>query len=301
MDHIARLKVFLEVAKGQSFTKAGQALGISAPAVSKHIQALEEELKVKLFNRTTRLVNLTEEGALYAERVGKALDDLEEAQNELHDLKACPTGTLKVNAPTAFGSKCLVAPLVAFAKAYPNVTLDVDFDDRHVDILAEGYDVVLRIGHLEDSSLIARKLAPCPIYVCAAPDFVAAYGTPKTPEELAALPAIAYSRHNTQNIWMYKTPTGELGQTQLQRTLMANHADMMLEACKAGIGVCISPIFSCYEALQNGELVQLLPDYTLHPERNFYAIFPQNRYLSTRVRLFIDHMHEAMKALPWAH
>lgn len=299
MEQISRLQVFLAVAKTQSFSKAGRDLGISAPAVSKHIQALEERLSVKLFNRTTRLVNLTEEGALYAERIGKVVEDLEEAENELHDLKACPTGTLKVNAPTAFGSRCLVQPLVKFAEQYPNVVLDIDFDDRHVDILSEGYDVVLRIGALPDSSLIARKLAPCPIYVCASPAFIEKHGMPQTPEDLANLPAIAYTRHNAQNVWAYKAPDGSNGQVELKQTLKANHADIMLESAIAGLGITILPIFSCHGALASGELVRLLPDYTIHPERNLYAIFPHKRYLASRVRLFVDHMTQSMKQLPW--
>ena len=301
MDQISRLRVFLAVAKHQNFSQAANELGMSAPAVSKHIQNLEEQLSVKLFNRTTRKVNLTEEGALYASRIGKVIEDLEEAENEIHDLKACPTGHLKVNAPTAFGSRCLVKPLVEFANKYPNVTLDIDFDDRHIDVMAEGYDVVLRIGTLEDSSLIARKLAPCPIYVCASPKFVDKYGMPKTPEDLTKLPAIAYTRHNQQNIWSYEAPDGTFGQVTLQKTMMANHADIMLEACKEGIGLNISPIFSCYEGLQSGALVRLMPGYNIAPARNLYALFPENRYLSTRVRLFVDHMTVAMKNLPWAN
>ncbi|MBC45169.1 MAG: LysR family transcriptional regulator [Thalassospira sp.] len=299
MEQVSRLQVFLAVAKTQSFSKAGKELGISAPAVSKHIQALEERLSVKLFNRTTRLVNLTEEGALYADRISKVVEDLEEAENELHDLKACPTGTLKVNAPTAFGSHCLVQPLVEFANKYPNVVLDIDFDDRHVDVLSEGYDVVLRIGALPDSSLIARKLAPCPIYVCASPAFIEKFGMPQTPADLANLPATAYTRHHAQNTWSYKGPDGTTGQVELKQTLKANHADIMLEAAKAGLGITILPIFSCHGALASGDLVRLLPEYTIHPARNLYAIFPHKRSLASRVRLFVDHMTESMKQLPW--
>lgn len=300
MDKIGRIGIFIEVAKQQSFSGAARALGMSAPAVSKQIQALEDQLNVKLFNRTTRHVSLTEEGALYASRTEKALDDLREAENQLHEMKACPVGQLKVSAPQAFGARCLAAPIAEFAAQYPNIDLEVDFDDRHVDILNEGYDVVLRIAHLTDSGLIARKLAPCPILLCASPAFIAAHGMPQTPDDIAKMRAIVYNRNHVQSVWGYKAPDGRVGQVQLQKNFTANNADMLLEACRQGLGVAIIPVFAAGDPVKNGELVQLLPDYMTFPERNFYAVFPPNRHLSTRVRLFIDHMTEAAKHLPWA-
>ena len=158
MDHISRVGLFLEVVKHQSFAGAARHLGMTGPALSKQVQALEDQLGVRLLHRTTRQVTLTEEGAIYSERARKALEDLEEAERQVQDLKTCPTGVLRINAPMSLGQRCLVEPIAAFANAYSDVQLDVDFDDRQVDILAEGYDVVIRVGVLHDSSLIARKL-----------------------------------------------------------------------------------------------------------------------------------------------
>ncbi len=167
MDHISRVGVFLEVAKYESFAGAARALGLTGPAISKQVQSLEDQLGIKLLNRTTRHVSLTEEGAIYFDKARKALDDLNEAEQQIQELKACPTGKLKVNAPMSFGTQFLTRPIAAFAEQYPEVELEVDFDDRWADVVVEGFDVVIRIGTLQDSNLIARKLAPCPIILCA--------------------------------------------------------------------------------------------------------------------------------------
>ena len=171
MNHISRVDLFLEVAKQRSFTAAAKCLNLSGPAVSKQVQTLENQLGVKLLNRTTRQVTLTEEGAIYAERAGQALEDLHEAERQILELKDCPVGKLRINVPLSFGIAYLSRPIVDFANRYPEVVMDVNYDDRRVDMIAEGYDVLVRIGSLEDSSLIARKLADSPIILCASPDY----------------------------------------------------------------------------------------------------------------------------------
>jgi DNA-binding transcriptional LysR family regulator len=181
MSQLSKVAAFIEVAKHESFAAAARSLGLTGPAVSKQVQALEEQLGVKLLYRTTRKVSLTEEGALYFERARKALEDLDEAEQQIQELKACPTGKLKINAPSSFGNQYLAKPITEFAKLYPDVELDVDFDDRWVDVIGEGYDVVIRIDALEDSSLIARKLASCPIALCASPNLLKSKGHPKHP------------------------------------------------------------------------------------------------------------------------
>ncbi|MFT5116436.1 MAG: DNA-binding transcriptional LysR family regulator, partial [Parasphingorhabdus sp.] len=146
MDHISRVGVFLEVVKNESFAGAARALGLTGPAISKQVQSLEDQLGVKLLSRTTRHVGLTEEGAIYFEKARQALEDLNEAEQHIQDLKACPTGKLKVNAPMSFGTRFLTRPIATFAEQYPEVELEIDFDDRWVDVVGEGFDVVIRIG-----------------------------------------------------------------------------------------------------------------------------------------------------------
>ncbi|RBP52692.1 LysR family transcriptional regulator [Arenicella xantha] len=296
---ISRIEMFIEVVRHESFAGAARKLGVSGPAVTKQVQALEEALGVKLLYRTTRKVTLTEEGAIYFERVEKAIDDLAEAEQTIQELKACPTGRLKVNAPMSFGSQYLAGPIAEFAQRYPDVALEVDFDDRWVDVIGEGFDVVIRIGTLKDSSLVARKLGDCPLVMCIAPDCVAKYGPIDRIEQLAEYPAVVYTKHGQTEDWRYIAPSGEHGSVKLRRAFAGNSAPMQVAACKQGLGIAVLPIFAVWEDLQSGALQQVLPDYQSYPVRGIYAVFPQNRHLSTRVRLFVDWMSEVNQRFPW--
>lgn len=299
MDPISKVAIFVQVARLQSFAAAGRALGMSGPAVSKQIQALENRLGVQLLNRTTRSVTLTEEGALYLDRAAKALEDLQEAERHIQEMKDCPTGRLKINAPMSFGNQYLVGPISQFAKRYPEVKLEVDFDDRWVDVIAEGYDVVVRIGVLEDSSLIARKLASCPIVMCASPAYKVQHGLPLQPSQLPDYPAIIYSQHGQYEEWRYQAPDGSRGSVRLNRNFSGNSAEMQLEACLQGLGIALLPAFVASEHLSSGALLRVLPKFETHPPRGIYALFPQSRHLATRVRLFVDWLSECGEGFPW--
>ena len=300
MEHISRVAVFIEVVKQGSFVGAGRALGLSGPAVSKQIQSLEAKLGVKLLNRTTRHVGTTEEGAVYFERASKVLADLAEAEQQVQESKECPTGKLKLNAPMSFGIKYLCDPLSQFALRYPDVELDVDFDDRWVDVVGEGYDLVVRVGSLGDSSLVARQLGSCPIILCASPGFLKRHGTPSSPDDISELPAVVYSQHGKVEDWNYRDgSSGDTGSVRLNRTMSTNAGELELAACVEGVGIALLPIFLATEHLESGELVQLLPGYTTVPERGIYALYPQNRFLATRVRLLLDFLLECSESYPW--
>lgn len=299
MIPISKIAIFLAVVKHESFAAAARDMGMTGPALSKQVKALEDELGVRLLNRTTRQVTLTEEGAIYHERARKAVEDLEEAKRQIQDLKNVPTGLLRISAPMSFGKKYLVGPIAAFAKKYPDVQLDIDFDDRHVDIIAEGYDVAVRIGALKDSSLIARKLAPFSVLLCASPVFIEKYGEPQTPEDLHRYPAILFNKHSNTSEWRYTDPNGQKGSATLKNVMSANTAEMMLEACLEGIGIAMLPIFAAAEPLSQGKLLHILPNYETRPELSIHAVFPQNRYLSTKTRLFVDWLSTHCKDLPW--
>lgn len=299
MDHISRISLFLEVAKQESFAAAARNVGMTGPALSKQVQNLEDQLGVRLFNRTTRQVSLTDEGAIYAERARKAMEDLSEAEHLIQEHKALPRGVLRVSAPASFGNHYLSAPIAAFAAEYPDVQLHVDFDDRHVDVIGEGYDVAVRIGALQNSSLIARKLAPCPMVLCAAPAAINKYGRPKNPRGIAHWPAIVYSKHGNQLQWHYADAEGKKGSVSVSPAMHANNAEMMRSACLEAIGVALLPLFAVAQDLESGKLVQLLPEYTCQPELYIAALFPQNRYLSTKTRLFVDMLSAHVKTLSW--
>lgn len=291
MDYLSRIHIFLEVAKHESFADAARTLGITSSAVSKQVQNLEHELKVKLFNRTTRNVALTEEGALFFDRTRHALEDIAEAREQLNDLKAKPRGTIKISVPTAFGQSHLKKPLTEFARLYPEITLDISFDDRVVNIAEENFDLVIRIGTLHDSSMIARKFIDAPIHVCASPEYLRKHGTPEKPEDLKNHSVVAYTKNKGTHEWRYKNgKDGREGAISLTSRLKADNADMMLEAAIQGIGIVIMPVFFMSDHIRNGNLVKLMDGYQTWPQRNVYAIFPTNRYLSTRVRLLIEHL-----------
>lgn len=299
MKHLSRVSSFLEVAKHESFAGAARSLGMTGPAISKQVQSLEQELGVKLLNRTTRHVSLTEEGAVYFDRARKALEDLDEAEQQIQELKACPTGKLKVNAPLSFGVQFLTTPIAEFAIKYPDVELEIDFNDRWVDVAGEGYDVVVRIANLEDSGLVARKLAPCPIVLCASNELIEQRGLPTSVDDLKDYPAIIYNQHAQREQWVHVDKNNNKGVVTLQRKLAANTAEMQLEACLQGIGVSLLPIFSAHKHLETGALMRLFPELTTFPERDIFAMYPQNRYLSTRTRLFVDWLSQASARFAW--
>ncbi len=296
--NLSRIAVFVEVVKQGGFAAAARELDLSAPAVSKHVQALESELGVRLLNRTTRRMVLTEEGGVYYEGARKALDDLNETEQAVMELKSTPSGRVKINAPMSFGREYLTAPLARFAHTYPQVELDVDFSDRWVDVIGEAYDLVVRVASLEDSNLIARKLAPCPIVLCAAPSLLSRYKTVTKPEQVSDLPAVTYNRHQSEETWVYRAGQDK-GRIKLNKRLACNTAEMQLAACLEGVGVALLPIFSAHAHLANGALQQCLPDYVTEPERGIYLMYPPNRQASLRMKLLVNHLLDEAGGFKW--
>ncbi len=292
MSQLERMKIFVEVAKHESFTEAGKQLGITGAAVSKQVQNLENDLQIKLFNRTTRLVSLTEEGSLLYRRARYAIDTLDEAFEELCDLKTTPKGILRVTLPVSLGLQYLKTPIAEFAALYPEVTLKVQFEDRHVNLAEEEYDLALRIGHLKDSSLVAKKLAHIPIHLYTSPAYIKDNKPIKTPQDLQNHNVFEYTRNNDGHIWHYQAPDGKSGNVTLNSTFHCDSVEMMKEAALHGVGIFISPDIFVKRELENKQLTRVLNNYETIPERNLYAVFPPNRYLSSRMRLFIDYIHD---------
>ena len=298
MSSLNRVEMFVEVVRQGSFAAAAEQLGVSSPAISKQVSILEKELGVKLLYRTTRSHSLTEEGSLYFEKARKALEDLSEAELELQELKDCPTGKIKLNAPMSFGSAYLTEPLAKFAKQYPDVEMDIDFSDRWVDVISESYDLVVRIGALQDSSLMARRLADCPIFLCASPAFLEQHGPIESPDQIASLPAIVYTQHSNTEDWSYQSKA-QSGKVRLKKVFSGNAAEMQVEACLKGVGVALLPCFTAQSYLDSGELIQVLPEYKTVPERGIYLVYPYNRQTSTRVKLLIEALVESASDFGW--
>lgn len=299
MDHISRIGVFIAVVKAGSFAGAALTLGITSSAVSKQIQNLEQDLQVKLLNRTTRNVSPTEEGTLYYERAARALEDLKEAEDEINELKSRPRGPLKVSLPQSLGIKYFGNAIAAFAAQYPEVELDVSLDDRLVDVAGEGFDLVVRIGSLKDTSLIARRMADCPFVICASSNYLQRHGKPQTPDDLTKHNVLAFTGNGGPNEWRYASKAGVTGQVSLQGSFKADSGNILCGAALQDVGIVILPIFYVSEHLESQDLQIVLPDFVTSPKREIFAVFPPNRFQSTRLRLFVDHLIATSKKLPW--
>lgn len=299
MDNISRISLFIEVVKHGSFTKAARSLGMTGPAISKQVKKLEQHLGVQLLNRTTRKVTLTEEGLLYSLRAKRALEDLKEAEHQVLELKSSPTGSLKVSIPTTLGHIHLAKSIAAFAKKYPNISMNVDFDDRKVNVTDEEYDVVLRAGAMMDTNLTVKDLGSFPICFCASPEYINTYGLPDTPSDLHNFPAITFTKHGKRNEWRTKSLDGSIQDIVLKSAFEADNSQMMVEACLQGVGLTALPIFSVKEHLESNKLVRFFPDLNSYPQLHLHLLYPESRYLSFRVRLFIDWITDYCQKLSW--
>jgi DNA-binding transcriptional LysR family regulator len=299
MDSLGRTEVFVEVAKNRSFAKAAKQMGMTGPAASKQVMALEEELGIKLLHRTTRLVTLTDEGAVYYERARLVLEELKDAAEQIQDMKATPKGLIRINAPLSFGHMHLLPALSGFAKKYPEIKMEVALEDRKIDVIAEGYDIVIRIATLNDSSLIARPLGDCPVYLVASPEYILEHGLPDSPKSLKEHRFIAFSIHGGTSEWKYRDKNGKHGSIRLEGAFKANTAEMMLQAALDGVGIALLPIFTIATHLKSKQLVRVLPAYETSPTLQINALMPPNRYRSNKIRLLADWLEHACKAMPF--
>lgn len=292
------LAVFAAVAEGDSFTAAARHLGMSKSAVSKAVSALEARLGVRLLNRTTRRLSLTEAGLRLLEGARQALAAAEDAERAVGSLAAAPRGTLRVNAPVSFGLRHVAQVLPAFMARYPDVAVHIDLFDRRVDPVEEGYDVTIRIGALADSALIARRIAPNNYVVGAAPDYLAAHGAPRRPADLRDHVCLTYSYQTTGREWTFAGSDGRALRVPVAGRLHANNGDLLLRAACAGEGIVLVPTFMCADEVASGQLVPVLADWTPMPGSAIHALFHESRNLLPKVRVFVDFLVESFGAVP---
>ena len=283
-----RFEVLIKVSKTGSFTQAANELGISGAAVSKQIKSLEDRLGLVLFNRTTRVVTLTEAGKTLFDTVNRTGAEISEVLESLAEGLKKPSGILRINAPMAFGERFLADPITDYSISYPEVILDIEFNDRRVNLLEDGYDLVIRIGKLEDSGLIAQKLCDFDSCICASPDFIEKYGLPKTPTDLKTLPAIHYKNSSTGLSLHFKDLNGLSESIELKPAIRANSMEMLIQSTLKGIGFSRLPTYFCDDYLKDGRMIKLLSEYKDLPERGIYAVYPDRRFLPMKVRIFID-------------
>lgn len=291
MDRLTALQVFRHVAELNSFAEAGRRLGLSPPAVSKNIAELEAHLGVRLINRTTRRMALTEEGRIYLEHVTQGLDALARADQVLGPVKTAPSGTLRVSAPMTVTLTRLSAAIPAFLSRYPDLKLDLHLDDRRVDIVREGFDLAIRgSDNLEDSSLVARKLAVMPHVLCAAPSYFEEHGRPKTPADLKAANCIRFSLSGHADIWEFRKD-GRIERIAIDGRYTVSSSLAVRDALRAGFGVSLIPYPYVESDLKAGRLQSALDDWE-KVETTLYAVYPARQHLAPKIRVFLDFLIE---------
>ena len=296
MSHLIETEAFLIVVEEGSFTAAARRLGVTKSYASKLVVRLEERLGVRLLQRTTRQLTLTEPGRAYFERCSEAMRALREAEAEATELQTSPQGRLRINLPSAFAVGYLSAPLAAFKARYPALTIEAVLTDRKVDILAEGFDLAVRIGELDDSALIARRLASVDRAVCASPDYLRRRGTPAAPEELAGHECLLYAHHAVPTTWRLKGP-GRDASVEVAGSLVSNHAEMLVAAACQGLGLVFCPLFFTAASLRQGCLVRVLPEWRI--PLAISAVFPNARHVPAKVRIFVDYLVDHFRRPAW--
>ncbi len=282
MDRFDELKTFISVVESGGISAAAERMGIAKSAVSRRLQELENRLDAQLLQRTTRRIHLTDSGREFYQRSLRILEELEEAEQSLQSGQQALGGRLRLNAPLSLGLRHLLPVIELLQGQHPQLVFELDLDDREVNLIEEGVDVLLRVGRLEDSSLIARPLCPVRFCYCAAPDYLAARGEPKSPADLAAHDGIGYSLLPEAQQW---PGLGEAQRPHIR--LITNNGDMILNAAEAGMGIALLPTFICHQALEDGRLQAILADHT-PPPLELYALYPSRRHLPRRVRELVE-------------
>jgi DNA-binding transcriptional LysR family regulator len=288
MDQLAALRALRRVVELGSFTAAGDAMGISHTIVSRQVRQLEQHLGAQLLNRTTRRFALTDAGRDYYQAARQILDALDDADRNIGQHQAQPTGTLRINAPMAFGTMELSQWLPAFMAKYPDLHIDLVCNDRIVDLIEDGFDVALRLTRkLPDSTLMARRLASSQVMLVASPLYLRQHGTPTVPDDLLRHNCLTYTQVARPQDWTFSGADGVEQTVTVQGKLQANTGIALRAAALAGVGIATTASFIVHEDVRRGELVALLPGYSLRP-RELYAMYPQNRHLAPKVRVFVD-------------
>ena len=286
MDKLNAISVFCKVIETQSFTQAANQQNISVAMASKLVSQLEEHLKTRLLQRTTRKIVPTEAGMLYYQRCQAILLDLSEADSSISNMSTSLQGNLLISVPRDFGLLYISPNLPKFIELHPNLHVEIEFEDKRVDLVAEGYDLALRIGYMQDSSLVARKISSSPMHFVASPSYLEARGTPLTPDDLEYHQGLLYKSSLNQVHWQ-STKANQIQRYKIQSKVVSNNGMALLEMTKAGLGISNSPSFFVKDALASGELIEILSEYKQKP-LDIYVVYPNRRHLPAKVRAFIE-------------
>jgi len=297
MDRFREMEAFVAVVEAGSFVAAGESLRVSKAAVSRAVLDLETRLGARLLQRTTRRLSITEAGRAYYEHCKQILAELEEADSAVGAVTGHAVGRLRINAPLSFGIRHLSPVWGEFMARYPQVTLEIDLSDRIVDVVEEGFDAVIRISRMVDSTLIHRRLATTRIIPCASPAYIAAQGCPMRPQELSDHHIIGYDYAAHGDMWRFDGPDGP-EEILTKPRARANNGDTCRGLALAGQGVVLQPDFMISEDLAAGTLVPVLPGYAGN-EIGIYVVYPSRKHLSVKVRALVDFLAEAFAEPSW--
>ncbi len=298
MEKLDAMAVFARVVEAESFSGAARALGLSKSAVSKQVSRLEDRLGLRLLNRTTRRLSLTEAGAAFYQGCRRVVAEAEAAEQAVTHLAGAPRGRLRVNAPMSFGVRHVSPALPEFLGRYPELAIDLTLNDRMVDLVEEGFDVGVRIAQLADSSLVARHLAPNRSVLSAAPAYLDVRGAPRDIDELEDHACLIYSYQATGETWRLTGPGGAR-RLNVSGPFKVNNGDAILAAALGGLGIALLPCFICGDDLRAGRLVRVLPDWGLASDSAVSAVYPAARHLSPKVRVFVDFLVERFGDKPY--
>ncbi|MCG7927770.1 MAG: LysR substrate-binding domain-containing protein [Candidatus Thiodiazotropha taylori] len=293
MTILPYIEIYAAVVDRGSFTAAAEALGISKPVVSKQVSQLEQRLGVQLLHRTTRRLHMTEAGEVFARYAKNIVAASQEAEESVLPLQSEPAGKLRLSAPESLAISLLPDALFEFQQLYPKIEVDLHTSGSFVDLIEEGIDVALRVGSMEDSSLIARRLMSCHFHICASPEYWNKRGKPIHPNDLKSHNCLVYSQSRKADIWSFRDDkTGEEIHVKVQGNLKSSAGNIILDAGLKGQGVFIAPSYMVEQAFTNGKLQQVLESYAIS-STGLFSVYPYSKMVSRKVRVFIDYLEKA--------
>jgi DNA-binding transcriptional LysR family regulator len=298
MDKFQEMRAFAAVVDNGSFVSAAEALNTSKAAISRQVGDLEQRLGIRLLNRTTRKLSVTDEGQLFYLRCTDLLNGLEEAESELSLRRGEPSGHLRISAPVTFGISHLASLWGRFLQQHPKISMEVSLSDRTVDLVEDGFDLAVRISRAPHPTFIARKLASTKMVLCASPAYLKRNGTPKHPHDIAGHNVISYTYWSSKDEWEFTHPSGKIEIVKTRPRLHANSGDTCVAAALQDQGIVLQPDFLVYDVLREGKLKQLLKDYQT-VELGIYAVYTSRRQLPLKLRSLIDFLVDAFQQPAW--
>jgi DNA-binding transcriptional LysR family regulator len=290
MDTLTRMRAFIDVVEAEGFSAAARKIGRSKALLSKYVRELEDELGSLLLNRTTRQFSLTEAGHTYFQRASELIREIDTLQETVRDASGDVKGRIKISAPRTLADTSYGQAFIDFAAAHPEIVMDLRLDDRFVDLVEEGYDLAIRVMRMEDSSMIAKRLAPFAMLLCASPQLLENTTTPATPQALAHLPIILDTNSRTLSNWQFFDNDGASFHVSVKPRFEVNSPFPARQAALAGLGFVLLPDFVANPEIKAGRLVHVLPTFKVGAPGAIYAVYPHRRYLPVKVRVLVDYL-----------